>query len=528
MPKIKYPIWIVDDDPIEGGRVKALLTTHKNAIYCLVGDGQEFQVKYEVNAQSLVGKLKAALGAINRNDVVEFGKAIEEIPAVVVLDQFLPESDGKTQSLSASKEVQRLIAEVWNAVFAKSSYKKSGWNLCVLMYTGQTDLQVSEGLERGANGMDWLGFAQKPLYQTNRTEEELAAEGLQFVQQINGLTSKDIRGLSHEVLIPLYGGEHGRALVSAMNSACAGEKPIWLDADKKDGREAMLQRLLDTTQDVTPVKKDVDGLFVELQKMRTTNSMDGNYIFEIYDLNAATLDFARLKRAVQLLGGIKRRLVVVAPCIPDQNTIEIFNLVSVEPLYEWTINDIQICFGGLFNGRKLNKDAAQRIKTMKISYDVMESWYFDGVGEITLPAINEKIPSNVTSTTAAVTLKVLSNDKVQIVVNDCSHVISLTKYPEISVVALLLAMKSTRGVKIGLENLTQAVKDDMFVGQNKIEKWVVKMETDKFKANYFSTTARNNVRTVLDKIFSNVSFDVKDIKSNKFTLTWKSPSLSFD
>lgn len=466
-------ILIVDDDLVEGPRVRSILRAQAGTINVLAGDADA--VRHEPDAVVLTGKLVAALREIDTGNGAAFQELTRRLPTVIILDQFLPDPDDPSRTtLESSRRVQHLITEIWERALLHPEYQRLGWNVCVLMYTGQANRQMAEGLEPQVTNKDWFAYAQKPQPVVGRSAGQELEESRDFVNQINSLTGRPKREASSEAILDLYAPEEGTRLLRAVNRAQAERKPVWITGHWDDGCEEIIPALLGFEPSGPPHRASDDELCKALRQLRS-NPRDTN---PVYGLEGQIKLPDRLNEVVKQVG--RTRFVIISAAPPVTAIASNFNVVPLLPLHARTTADLKSMFMARF-GVKIPDHVVEWLKRQQFNYTDFTGLYFDKSEVITVEHIISMSPRLETE----VMKMRFEGTKAVVTWDGRDHEIDLDSFPGISSCSVLLALARNPDVRsFSAENLLDSMKD---VYSPTITQWRTRLaEHTHFRKNNFS------------------------------------------
>lgn len=488
-----WPVLVIDDEKTEGVWIVERLLEHGQEIECIADCPDA--VKYEPNTLTLRVQLVSALAAITNCDGDKFRSVCQHLPTVVVLDQFLPDPDQPGDTTTrASLRICELVNEIWDRVLQQPEFRPLGWNLCVLMYTGQNYRFMERWLEQASiTGRTWFDYATKPDGIPVCTKEVASAEGRQLTQQINALTSGTRpRGARLEVVPDLYAaGRQGALLREAIRTAKSSPKPVWIVGRWRDGCEKVVPLVLAANAHLEPASVGNDALFERLHQLRR-----GLTVHPVFVL----VGQVSVERLASFCQRVDRKFVVICDEPPDPKLATCFSTINLLPLFQWEVGDIQELFQANW-GRKVSHGVVSWLQERLFDYTNFCELYFMEGESIDASLLSERCRGLRSETLAIEVRSPFTSASIRW--RGSLKTISLSTYGGISAVAVLRAMIGNAKNQFDMRTLVDGMLP--FDQARKIREWSEKI-TDPtktghtFRRNAFSSSSSSNAQDLLHAV----------------------------
>ncbi len=334
-PLRRAHILIVDDDKREGQRLAKQLRDISSEISC-IGAATD-PVRFTPDAEGLIVKLREALQALGEGREEIFLECALDIPKVIVLDEFLRDPSG-SEDPSASRAVKRLIGQIWSKKSKAESVVVRGWSCCVLMYTHLKDLVAFDTEDAEIRGKPWIDFrTKKPV---PKSPAEAAEERAAWRDAINALTS--LPALTRATYVDLFFGPKGSALIQAIDEAERNTaKPVWVAGRESDGASQVLCCVMNLAPRI--LVHSQDGFEAWLNQISRARAAPGDAAIALS--GEGLTDTERVGATLVRCAPIKFH--VWAEWLPPTELRDLFSVVELRPLFEWSLDEMR----GLFTAR---------------------------------------------------------------------------------------------------------------------------------------------------------------------------------
>lgn len=466
-PRHYRPIVVIDDNEEEGLWVRKRLLEHGAGIAIIAM--QPEAIEYEPNALQLTARLHAARRAIMNREGQAFEEACRELPSVVVLDQYLKADANPADLLTsnrASLEVCKLVNDIWSEAQKEPAFRDRGWNLRILIYTGQTRRMLSGMADYVSTARPWFALSCKPPGIPLCTPEVAARQGQLLAAEINALMRADMHRADVDVVHELYAGAQGGLLQDAMRVATSSEAPVWFHGRWWDGCEKLAPLLVDCDPVEPPQRVDnEEDLHAALRRLRS-----GLATHPVFEYSAGIADPHRFAATCK---HVRRKFAIVSPRPLRPELLPLFTTVEVVPLHDWSEADLQELFDV---GRKvvLDRAIATWLKEQQFDYAQFSTLFLPEGEQVSIEALKQRV-------------KGLENERTTITVSadqrhafmrweNKPHDMRLNVNPGITTLAVLLAIANkseSRDLTLTARDLVHAMKR---FRSEKVRRWAEKME----------------------------------------------------